>query len=280
MKRIFLSSFSGAVRNALIVVAGFTMLTIFTLPASATIHFGVRCEGSFQNNWAPTIDVYGGCDNFISVVNTFDPVDFYFNLQGAQPAFYSGNADETCKACGGVDSVDFFFMATHGGIANNNPDFGGYAMWNDSCSDTVFPGCTAWTPKMRLGDSGKQLKALATFSCDTFKNDDGHFVNRWGNAFAGGLKIGVGGWDLLYTDNDDQAMPDFAGDMVNGLSIGSAWLNAVYNDNNDNHPAVANTGSNQSNCWSRQGVMLSQLMSEPVLRDSQIGYYCWTDWNE
>jgi len=114
----------------LIVVAGFTMFTIFASPASATVHFGVRCEGSFQDNWAPTIDVYDGCDNFISVIGPNYPVDFYFNLQRAQPAFEYGNADETCNGCGGVDSVDFFFMSTHGDsniAAVNNAV---YAMWD------------------------------------------------------------------------------------------------------------------------------------------------------
>jgi hypothetical protein len=173
-------------------------------------------------------------------------------------------------------------MATHGGIAtgqswsdivtpapNDNAKAAGYAMWDY--------GTIAWTPKMRIGDSGRQAKALSTFSCDTLYNDDGLLPTRWGNAFAGGLKILTGGHDLLWTGDDDDAMSDFSNYMVSGSSIGSSWLVALYNDNNDNNPAVANTGSNSSNCWSRQGVTLGGLMSETVLRDSKIGYYCWTN---
>jgi hypothetical protein len=278
MKGTFLSSLSGAVWNALLLMAGIAMLTIFSSSASAaTIHFGVRCEDTFQNNWAPNIDVYGECDNFISEIETIQPVDFYFNLQGAQLDFYYGQPGETCKACGGVDSVDFFYMSTHGGVSG---DQAVYAMWDASCpGDAGWGGCIAQTPSMRIGSSGKQAKALATFSCDTFENSDGLFWNRWGSAFSGGLKVGVGGHDLLYTGNDTQAGTNFATYLVENVSIGSSWLNAVYYANNSNNPTVANTGANSTDCWNRQGVTLGNLMSENVLRDGAIGYYCWTNWN-
>ena len=285
MKTTFSSSLSGAVRNALMVMAGITILMAFASPALATpIHFGVRCEDTFQSNWQATIDVEAACSDFISEISTIEPVDFYFNLHGAQTDFYYGDAGETCNACGGVDSVDFFYMSVHGGLAtaenlgaivnpapNDNAKYAAYAMWD---FDTV-----AWTAPMRIGSSGKQAKALVTFSCDTLYNADKLLPTRWGNAFAGGLKFLAGGHDLLYTGNDQSAMQDFATFMVGGSTIGSSWLNAVYNDNNSNHPAIANTGTNSSNCWSRQGVTLGGLMGETVLRDSKVGYYCWTNWN-
>jgi hypothetical protein len=262
----------GAVGNALIVMAGIAMLMTFASPAvAATIHFGVRCQSDFQNGWLPTIDVYGECSNFISEIGPAGAVDFYFNLHGAQVAFYYGQGAETCDSCGGVDSVDFFYMSTHGGIANNDPNYAGYAMWNNNT--------LAWTPSMRFGSSGKQVKALATFSCDTFKNSDGLFWNRWKSAYSGGLKVGVGGHDLLYIGNDTQAGTEFAAYMRQNLSIGSSWLEAVYYANNSNHPTVANTGANSADCWNRQGVTLNNVMSESVLRDGAIGYACWSNWN-
>jgi hypothetical protein len=271
MKGTFLSFLGGALRNAVLVVAGIAMFTTFTSPAmAADIHFGVRCQDSFQNTWAPTIDVETGCSDFISQIQSSWPVDFYFNLHGAAAAFTSGNANETCNSCGGVDSVDFFFMGTHGTIANNNANYAGYAMWDDNS--------IAWTPSMRLGDSGKQVKALATFSCDTLKSGDGLLPSRWGSAFAGGVKIVVGGHDLLWTGSDQSAMQNFASNLENSMSIGSSWLNAVYYANNSNNPAVANTGANASDCWNRQGVGMGQIMSESPLRDSKVGYYCWTNW--
>ena len=273
MKATFLSSLSGAIRNALIVMAGLTMLMTFTSPAAASpIHFGVRCEGTFQNNWNPAIDVYNACSDFINTSARYDYIDFYFNLVGAQPAFYYGNGAETCNPCGGVDSVDFFFMATHGGIASNNPYYASYAMWD------AYIG--AWINDMRLGDSGQQLKVFATLACDTFKNNDGLFWNRWGNAYRGGLKIGVGGHDLLYTNNDTQGMSDFAQYMHNGTTpIGWAWLDAVYYALTYNHPTVANTGVNSADCWNRQGLDITNVIGAPTLRDGAIGYACWTNWN-
>src|ERR1700679_2165686 len=104
MKGTHFSSISGALRSALIVVAGLTMVTILALPASATIHFGVRCEETFQDNWNPTISVYDGCSDLIGNVESAGyPVDFYFNLVGAQTDFYYGDGGETCDSCGGVD---------------------------------------------------------------------------------------------------------------------------------------------------------------------------------
>jgi Family of unknown function (DUF6345) len=271
MKGTFFASLSCAVRSALIVVAGFTMFTIFSLPASATVHFGVRCEGSFQDNWAPTIDVYDGCDNFISVIELDYPVDFYFNLQGAQTDFYKGYGGETCNACGGVDSVDFFFMSTHGDSNIATINDAAYAMWDYETWADVY--------QMRLGDSGKQVKAFATFSCDTLYNADGLLWHRWANALSGGVKFLAGAHGNLWTDEDDQAMPAFAKYVIGGDALGTGWLNSLYDWNNDNQPTVANTGKNSSDCWNRQGVNLSGLMEESPLRDSQIGYACWTNWN-
>jgi hypothetical protein len=272
MKGTFFTSLSGAVGNALIVLAGITILTILASPAMAsTPHFGVRCEDSFQDNWAATIDVENGCSNFIEVIAPNYPVDFYFDLKAAQTDFYYGDGGETCLSCGGVDSVDFFFMSTHGdnNIASVNNAV--YAMWDDNTWASAY--------QMRLGDSGKHVKAFATFSCFTLYNADGLFWHRWQNALSGGVKFLAGAHADLYTDEDDQAMPAFAKYVIWGDSIGTGWLNAVYDWNNDNTPTVANTGKNSSDCWNRQGVNLDGLLEEPTLRDSQIGYSCWTNWN-
>jgi len=271
MKRIF----------ALVVFAGSIMLTTFASQATAgTVHFGVRCQSDFQNGWAPTIDVYGACSDFISEISPVEYVDFYFNLHGAELAFYNGQALETCNGCGGADSVDFFFMITHGTVANNNADYAGYAMWDAACSGTNPPGCVAWTPNMRFGSAGHQLKVFATFSCDTFKYSDGLLWNRWSSVYSGGLKVGVGGFDLLYTGNDTQAGTNFAANMRNNNAIGWSWLDAVYYANTSNHPIVANTGANSTDCWNRQGSLtVNNVVGAPALRDGQIGYYCYSYWN-
>jgi hypothetical protein len=263
-----------ALRSVLFIIAGVAMFTVSPAPAHASWHYpthmGIRCQNDFQYGWAPTIDTYSMCWDFISQIRTTDYVDFYFNLHGAAPAFQYGNGAETCNGCGGVDSVDFFLMNTHGGIASNNPDYAGYAMW-DYYS-------IAWTPDMRLGSSGEQVKVLATYACDTFKTSDGHFWDRWGNAYRGGLKIGVGAHDLVY-DGNSQKGTEFASRMQDGEPIGQAWNEAVWYADNNNHPSVANTGANANDCWNRMRTNMSSILYLQILRDSQIGYVCWSGWN-
>ena len=281
MKGTFLTSLSSSIRHALIALAGLTLVAVCT-PAHAQLQFGSRCEGSFQNGWAPSIGVDPFCTNFDAQipVGEFNTVEFYYNLHGAVNSFQYGNSEETSQSWGGPDSVDFFIMSTHGTIASNNPNYAGYAMWDDTCPGSVYPGCFAWTPTMRLGSSGRQLKALSTFSCDTLRSEDGLLPSRWGSAFAGGLKILTGGSELLYDSNEDSIGYDYAVLMQDDNPIGSSWLKAVYNNDNSNNPGIANTGSNANNCWSRQGVQMNQLLSESVLRDSKIGYYCWSWWGQ
>jgi hypothetical protein len=280
MKQTFISITRHALRSTLLAAAGAVVLMSIPPTAMAgNVHFGVRCQSDFQSGWLPTIDVYGACSDFINEIQPVEYVDFYFNLHGAQPAFYNGQGAETCNPCGGADSVDFFVMSTHGGIANNNANYAGYAMWDDACSGTNPPGCMAWTPNMRFGSAGQQLKVFATFSCDTFKDSDGMFWNRWSSVYSGGLKIGVGGHDLLYTGNDTQALQNFATYMRANDAIGWSWLDSVYYANNSNHPTVANTGANSTDCWNRQGLTLNNVVGATTLRDGQIGYYCWTNWN-
>jgi len=161
----------------------------------------------------------------------FNTIEFYYNLHGGAPAFLYGNSEETSVRSGGVDSVDFFIMSTHGGV---NGPYAAYAMWDD--------GSQAYATNMRLGDSGRQVKALATFSCDTLRSADNELVNRWQSAFAGGVKIVSGGSELLYDSNTDTIGYDFALLMQDGNSIGTSWLSAAYNDDDSNSSAIANTG--------------------------------------
>ena len=268
--------FHKTIKHFLLVTASLAAMTVFAASGMAQVyhppmHVGVRCQADFQNGWAPTVDVYPACSDFISQVQKTDYVDFYFNLHGAAVAFQNGNGAETCNPCGGVDSVDFFFTITHGTIANNNANYAGYAMWDANS--------IAWTPTMRFGAAGKQVKVLSTFSCDTFKTSDGLFWSRWGNALSGGVKIATGGHDLLYVDNSTAATTNFVADMQSGMSIGSAWLEALWYANNGNHPSVANTGANATDCWNRQGATLASVQTMPALRDGSIGYVCWSGWN-
>jgi hypothetical protein len=253
------------------VVASFTMSAS---PAAAQtyhwpMHIGVRCQADFQNNWADTISAWSACSGFNNQIVNSDYLDFYFNLHGGQRAFASGDPVETCNGCGGVNSVDFFMMYTHGTIAWNDATYAGYAMWDD--------GSIAWAPQMRLGGAGQQVKVFSTYSCDTLKTSDGLFWSRWYNAFAGGVKILTGGHDLMW--DNTSALTNYAQRLQNGESIGSAWLEATYYADNRNTPSEANTGANPWDCWNRAGATMQSVQEMPALRDGQIGYMCWAGWN-
>jgi hypothetical protein len=250
------------------------MAVMFTAAAPAQaqayhdpMHYGVRCQDDFENAWNPTIDTYSMCDNFITRMSGTDYIDFYFNLHGAAPTFNNGDPTETCDACGGVDSVDFYFMSTHGGTDSTDAF---YTMWDQDSS--------AFSSLMRFGEAGEQVKVFATYACDTLFTADGGFVNRWWSALAGGVKVLLGAHDLVY-DGNDQKGTEFTSRMQDGEPIGNAWLEAVWYADNDNHPSFANTGADPNDCWNRAGLNLPGLPYEPTLRDGQIGWVCWAGWN-
>ncbi|HXP70775.1 MAG TPA: DUF6345 domain-containing protein [Candidatus Dormibacteraeota bacterium] len=231
------------------------------------LHVGVRCQNDFQNNWADTIDTYGMCTDFIDTIRGSEWVDFYFNLHGASVAFANGNAAETCNPCGGADSVDFFLMNSHGGVSENDS---AYAMWDFQS--------LAWSSAMRFGATGQQLKVFATYVCDTMQTSDGHFWDRMGPAFRGGVKILLGAHDLVY-DGNRQKGTEFASRMQDGEPIGQAWNEAVWYADNNNHPSAAATGVDANDCWNRLGMNLESVQTTPPLRDRQMGYVCWVGWN-
>jgi Family of unknown function (DUF6345) len=105
-----------------------------------------------------------------------------------------------------------------------------------------------------------------TYACDTFQTSDGHFWDRWGPAYSGGLKIGVGAHDLVYDGNSQKGW-EFAARMQNGEPIGQSWLEAVWYADNNNHPSVANTGVDSNDCSYRMGMDLESVQWMAPLRD-------------
>jgi hypothetical protein len=255
-----------------VVAAGIIMATL-PAPSRANdiphvpLHVGVRCQADFQNNYDPVWNNYGMCSNFINTIKRTDWVDFYFNLHGANVAFVNGNPAETCNPCGGADSVDFFLMATHGGVDASQSR---YAMWDFQTR--------AWSGSMRFGEAGQQLKVFATYTCDTLQTSDGHFWDRMGPAFRGGVKIMLGAHDLVF-DGDDQKGTEFASRTQDGEALANAWLEAVWYADNDNHPSAAATGVDANDCWNRMGMNLDTVRTSAPLRDGQMGYVCWAGWN-
>lgn len=267
MRRAFvISSIAGAVSLAI--------LSVSAAPAHAgvsqhSIQVGTRCQQDFQNGWLADAglgvnDMWARCSGFQGTAATTEVNAFYYNLHGARWALED---PDTCGwSCGNADSVDFFYMSTHGGINNASAAWG---MWDQ--------GSLAYTSNMRLGASSRQNMVLASFACDTHATD-GNTWTRWYPVFAGGMVETVGGHNLLYMGNP-QSGSDFANRMNNGEPIGQAWLESAWYADNRNAPAVIATGRDSADCWNRQGVGYDSLFPTPILRDGAIGYMCWTTWN-
>jgi hypothetical protein len=232
---------------------------------------GVRCQSDYQNAWQPTWNNNGMCNNFISAIGagtwTIFGNQFYYNLHGAANAIQAPS--DSCFACGGADSVDFFLMQEHGGYNATNAF---WPMWDQN----------SWvnSTSMSLGDNGLPASILASYSCSTMYTADGNFWNRWGHTFVGGVKVILGAHDLVW-DGNDQKGTEFGNRIGGGEAIGQSWLEAVWYADNDNHPSVAATGTSSSNCNFRQGLTTwnvdNQNGAGPALTSPS--NVCWTGWN-
>ena len=137
----------------------------------------------------------------------------------------------------------------------------------------------AYSSQMRLGDSGRENMIFSTFSCDTLTLDS-YMWTRWSPVLAGGLVMTTGSNDTLYLPSNASTGADYFNRMSNGEPIAQSWHEAMLAGDSANMPAVMNTGSNSTDCWNRQaGVKLSNLLATPVLRDSAVGYTCFSSWN-
>jgi Family of unknown function (DUF6345) len=240
-------------------------------PPHPRTEVGIRCQQEYQNGWQVDVgnsDVWRRCGNFRSQMSPTDNVAFYFNLHGAKQPLEKNN-DGCGQSCGGADSVDILYINTHSGV-NSTTAF--WTMWDQNSN--------ALTSNMRLGDNSRQLMVLATFSCSTLQTSDGNaaVLARWLGTFSGGLVMTVGAHGLLYSGND-QSATEFASRMQDGEPIAQAWLESTWYADNRNAPSAMATGANANDCWNRMGVSLPTLFPTPVLRDSQIGYVCWSSWN-
>ena len=240
-------------------------------PAHSPIEVGTRCQQDYQNNWQVDVgnnDVWNRCGNFNAQIGSTENLEYYYNLHGAQSVIEQTN-DGCGWGCGSADSVDFLYMNTHGG-ANATTAF--WAMWDQ--------GSNAQTSNMRLGDNSRELMVLATFACNILQTSDGAsaVIARWLGTFAGGLVMSVGGHGSLYSGND-QSATEFASRMQDGEPIGQSWLESTWYADNSNTPTALATGANSDDCWNRMNVSIVNLFATPVLRDSAIGYMCWSSWN-
>jgi hypothetical protein len=226
--------------------------------------FGTECQQTYENNWIGEVyQAWDRCGGFDSKMAATDNRAFYYDLNGAQYYWHdSGDQYE-------LDAVDILFANTHGGVDAGNSY---WWMWNQ--------GVTADVQSMRLGDEATGMKVFAHWACNTLYWTDGNIWNRWWKAMSGGLIMSLGSHDIVYNGpTTDEVGEDFASNLQNGWTIKSAW-NDVLNDwAVDNDGTVLATGANQSNCTARRDNTKWTTLA-PVLRDGQIGYYCYSYWTD
>jgi len=253
---------------------GLVMLLGGAGAAEAAARFGTYCQQDFQNGWQVTTPyTWARCSAFNNELATTDFKIFYFNLSNKK--YYLERFGDHQPGLDSADDVDLLFINTHGG-AFTNPVTAAYAMYEQ--------GQLAFSTEMRLGDSawwGGGLAVLATYSCKTLKVDDNSLVARWAPALRGGLKMILGSHDLVWdSSTTDEVGEDFADDIQHQMSFKSAWSSALSDWSVDQDVAVVATGANAGDCWSRMDNMKWQNYGGyPFLRDGNIGYTCWTWWD-
>jgi hypothetical protein len=149
--------------------------------------------------------------------------------------------------------------------SNSNASDAWWTMWAQDVR--------AFASNMRLGDTARRLKVLATFSSRTHRGDNTKPA-RWQSVFAGGLILSVGGHGDLFAGNP-QTGNDFAQRMQIGQPIANAWLDSSEYADRRNSAGAIMFGRNAADCDRRMKVSLSSLFTTPVLRDHQIGWGCW-----
>ncbi len=251
------------VRFALL--AAFLLTTITSSPAEAVARFGTGCQESYQNGWLTTLSyVYERCSGFNNELDDTDTKVFYYSLVNAKGWWEFGGDQGT------LDNVHLFYGSTHGGTSSTASR---WTMWNQNTR--------AFSTSMRLGDESYGTSIFSTYSCETLKFSDGKMWTRMGPIFRGGLRYATGSHDKVYDGiTTDETGEDYADNLQKGKTIKYAWKDANSDWATSQDLTVMATGTNSSNCHSRRDNMKWQNFgSYSRLRDGQIGYYCYSYWN-
>jgi Family of unknown function (DUF6345) len=250
-----------------------------------TRRYGTFCQQDFALNaagqhWQDEIlGAWSTCANFNTAMNKLAPQAFYFTLHGAAPFFLPSNDGQTSPP-GGVDTVDLLYTNTHGGafalLTPPPADLGVNAtvvmFENEGRALSTF---------MRLGNNSRGLSAWANLTCNILSNADGRELDRWSNAFDGGLKILAASHDKVqFNGSVTSHGTRFADNLRAGQTVRMAWKNALSGTSLDNDAAVVATGANWTDCSSRlNNINWTNLTSTPKLQDWGWVQLCQDQWD-
>ncbi|MFP6663906.1 MAG: DUF6345 domain-containing protein [Deltaproteobacteria bacterium] len=230
---------------------------------AAAAQFGTRCQEAFEDGWQDTQPwAWETCSRFNSELDDTDTKDFYYNLKFPHCGFDS--CDDQGSA-GGVDSVDLFYVHTHGGVSGDNAIL---AMWDD--------GDMSWSSNWRFGDDDDEVAIFSQYACETLSKTGGGLWTRLGPAFRGGLYVATGSYDKIYSSiTTDEVGEDYADGLQKRKSVKNAWFDGNSDWWTDQDLRVMATGVSSRNCRNRRNrIKWHNVFDYTRRRDSSITHYC------
>jgi hypothetical protein len=262
----------GQLSRALRIAVGATAAAAILATATTTLRagtFGTRCQKSFQDPDLATLPYqYVRCTGFNNELDDSDTRVFYYDLTSGSGFTYNDGS----AAAGGVDSVDLFYVATHGGAGNPLTAF----------LSLYQQGAAASSSTWRFGNNSRAVKIFSQYACETLKLTNGW--ERWVAAFKGGLYIATGSHDKIYDgETTDETGEDYADDLQDGKSVKWAWFDGNGDWYADQDVAVyASSSGSLDECKFRRDWMTWQnIPNFPRLRDGAMNRICasWIDNN-
>jgi hypothetical protein len=224
--------------------------------------FGTRCQRTYQNGWLPTLDyMYDRCDGFNNRMADNNTQTFYFSLNNG--AGFDGSDGST--AAGGVDTVDIFYVGTHGGANATDARLALKPVQTRTFSST-------W----RFGDNSRPISILSQYACKTLTIDSNAFA-RWVNAFKGGLYLATGSHDKVYDGwTTDETGEDYADNLTHGMTVKWAWFDGNQDWYQDQDVAIyASSSGPLDECLNRLNSMTGQnINSFPRFRNGKMNRIC------
>ena len=256
------------------IAAAMVALAVWTAAPAHAGTFGTRCAQKFQNNWQKEV-WYGTerCQLLTDQLSQTDTSLFQASMKGDQMGF---TILDGVSVVSGVDSVDLFYVNTHGGAFKApyiEADDANLAFFE---KDTLTQSST-W----RFGNNNHKARIFSQYACETMRLDT-HTWNRWNKAFKGGLYIATGSHALLYESiSTNETGEDYAENLQDGLSVKWAWFDGNADWNAHQGVAVyASSSGNLSVCVDRLNLMTWQNINFfGRLRDGNMNRLCasWID---
>lgn len=232
-------------------------------PAAARAgEFGTRCQATFDNGWQASLPyVYGRCAGFNDRMDDNNVGLFYYTIVGNSGFTYNDGS----AYYGGVDSVDLFYVSTHGGVNATDAILARRAQ-------NTFALSSQW----RFGDNSNQAAIFSQYACKTLQIDNNAY-GRWDNVFKGGLYLATGSHDLFYDAWDtEETGYDYADGLTHGVTVKWAW----FDGNSDwwygqDVAIYASSSGSLSACQSRRDNMTGQnINSYTRWRDGNMNRIC------